>query len=97
MARLYIHKLQLPPPLSLSLSLSLHQVTSASNCTDYQSYRLNAMYPNPAKLTNPRAPGRKPVHTVSHCLSMTPALNSLDGYTGEWDLLCCAKSDSGSS
>ena len=38
------------------------EVTSASNCTDYQSRRLFISYPNPDKL---RVPKRKYAHTVS--------------------------------
>ncbi len=38
------------------------EVTSASNCTDYQSRRLLISYPNPDKL---RVPKRKYAHTVS--------------------------------
>ena len=40
------------------------EVTSASNCTDYQSARLRIRYPNPAH-NEFREPGRKYTHTVS--------------------------------
>ena len=45
------------------------EVTSASNCTDYQSRRLRITYPNPAK-RSPNERGRKYAHTVSVCMGL---------------------------
>ncbi|XP_064403281.1 uncharacterized protein LOC135348852 isoform X1 [Halichondria panicea] len=45
------------------------EVTSASNCTDYQSRRLLTSYPNPDKL---RVPKRKYAHTVNGTACAVP-------------------------
>lgn len=44
------------------------EVTSASNCTDYQSRRLHITYPNPKRSPDERS--RKYVHTVSKWASI---------------------------
>ena len=41
------------------------EVCSASNCTDYQSMRLKAVYDNPAFNKDRNQPKKKFVHTVS--------------------------------
>ena len=47
------------------------EVTSASNCTDYQSRRLLITYPNPHRGgARSREPGRKYGHTVSFLKSI---------------------------
>lgn len=49
------------------------EVTSASNCTDFQSHRLRITYPNPTRRTT-RGPKRKYVHTVNGTACAVPRM-----------------------
>lgn len=81
--------------LDISL-LSVPQVTSASNCTDFQSYRLGITYPNPNRARHSTAPGRKYAHTV--CLDQLLIACHLFiihfSDSGQWNCLCRSQNNS---